>query len=365
MKKNSGISKVVVALLIVVIILAGVAAYGWLRPLPQQAEAVTLEEKARLEGKLTIYGVMDTPDFISKVVPAFEAQYPWASGMIEYVGFSPSELTSRCMAEYQAGNVQADVLFNTLGSFMPALLGGVAENWICPMISLMNYTEGTYAADGLWGPGYQLPIVIIYNSEMVEDLGYDPPDSWDDLADPKWRGLIALDDPKGLNVGGSLFAHLYPIMGETAWMQLMEGIAANEPHLVPSCGEAFTLVASGQCAIGTGLINDYLAGKAQGVPVEIAWIEPVTSLPIVTALAKNAPHPNFAKLFYTWWISAAGQYAIANTGRIPMHMPIATGTILKGVVPPEVTQIEAVAFNNPHYYTNPTTWSDRYRGIFG
>jgi len=365
MRRKSGISKVIAVLVIVIIILAAVAAYGWFRPTVPSGEVTTLEEKARLEGKVIIYGVMDTPDFTSKVIPAFEKQYPWAKDMIEYVGFSPSELTSRCMAEYQTGKVQADVLFNTLGSFMPAILAGVTESWHCPMIDLMNYTEGTYDKNGLWGPGYQLPIVIVYNTEVLKRLGYAPPHSWDDLADPKWHGLIALDDPKGLNVGGSLFAHLYPIMGEAAWTQLMEGIAANEPHLVPSCGEAFTLVAAGECAIGTGLINDYLAGKAQGVPVEIAWIEPVTSLPIVTALAKNAPHPNFAKLFYMWFVSAAGQYAIANTGRIPMHILIATGTILKGVVPPEITSIEAVAFNNPDYYANPSAWSDRYRAIFG
>jgi len=361
-----GVSTVLIAMVVLVVILAAVAAYGWLRPIEVPApEAVTLEEKAQKEGKLTIYGVMDTPDFVAKVIPAFEAQYPWAKGKLEYVGFSPAECSSKSLAEYQAGNVQADVMFCTLGSFMPALQGGVAEVWTNPMISLMNYTTGTYDPENKWGPGFQLPIIVIYNTDIVAPA--DVPKTWEDLADPKWKGKLAVDDPKGLNVGGSLFAHLYPIMGEAAWTSLMQGIAANNPVRTQTAGEAFTKVASGDAAIGTGLINDYLAGKAQTppIPVEIAWIKPVTSLPITTSLAKNAPHPNFAKLFSMWWISAAGQYSIANTGRIPMHIPIAAGTILAGVVPPEVTSIEGVASNNPDYYINPSKWSDKFKAIFG
>lgn len=361
-----GISSIIAVLLALVIVFAAVAAYGWLRPIETPStEAVTLEEKAQKEGALKIYGVMDTPDFVAKVIPAFVAQYPWASGKLTYQGFSPTECSSRSLSEYQAGNVQADIMFCTLGSFMPALQGGVAENWTNPMIALMNYTAGTYEAHGQWGPGFQLPIVVIYNTDLVNSSMV--PTSWNNLTNPYWNGKLAIDDPKTLNVAGSLFAHLYPIMGNASWTALMQGIDANNPVKTQTAGEAFTKVAQGEQYIGTGLINDYLAGKASTPPihVEIAWIEPVTSLPITTSLAKNAPHPNFAKLFYMWWISAAGQYSIANTGRIPMHVPIATGTILAGVVPPEVTSIAGVASNNPDYYINPSKWSDTYRSIFG
>ncbi|MEM2739109.1 MAG: hypothetical protein QXK93_09020 [Candidatus Bathyarchaeia archaeon] len=82
MKKGAGVSKILAALLILTVILALLAAYGWLRPIetPPPAEVVTLEEKARIEGALTIYGVMDAPDFEAKIRPPFEKQYPWAAG---------------------------------------------------------------------------------------------------------------------------------------------------------------------------------------------------------------------------------------------------------------------------------------------
>ena len=362
---NKGISMVLAALLIVIIVVAVVGAYGWVRPLPQPTtEAVTLEEKAQREGALTIYGVMDSPDFASKVKPAFELQYPWAAGMISYVGLSPSEIATRALSEYTAGHVQADVLVDTLGSLTSALIGGVAENYTNPMVRLMNYTAGTYETNGQWTVGFGLPIVVVYNTQLVATAKI--PTSWQNLTDPYWSGKIALDDPKTLNVAGSVFAHLYPILGNASWTALMQGIKNNNPVLTTSAGTSFTKVASGESYIATGLINDYLAGIKQVPPVNvaIAWIPPVTSLPIVTSLCKNAPHPNFAKLFIQWFASGAGQYSIANTGRVPMHGPLAAGTILAGVLPAGVT-IAGVASNNPDYYINPTKWSNAYQKIFG
>jgi iron(III) transport system substrate-binding protein len=361
-----GISSITGALLILVIVLAAVAAYGFMRPTaaPVTYVPTSMEEKAFNEGSLTIYGVIDTTDFTSVIIPAFEKQYPWAQGKINYVGLSPSEISTRGLSEYKAGKVQADLLIDTLGSLTSALQGGAAAKYTSPMVSLMSYPEGTYDPNGLWTVGYGLPIVLAYNTQLVDPSKV--PKTWNDLTDPYWKGKIALDDPKTLNVAGSLFAHLYPILGEAKWKTLMQGIAANNPVLTQSAGDSFTKVAQGEVYLATGLINDYLAGKKLTPPisVEIAWLEPATTLPIVTSLCTSAPHPSFAALFIEWFASGAGQYSIVNTGRVPMHPAIAAGTILAGVLPPGIA-LAGVASNNPDYYANPTQWASTYQGIFG
>jgi iron(III) transport system substrate-binding protein len=361
-----GVSTIVVALIILVIIFAGVAAYGWLRPTTTTNTTytpVTLEEKAYTEGSLTIYGVMDTSDVTAKILPAFVAQYPWAAGKINYVGLDPSTISSRALSEFQAGHVQADLLIDTLGSMESALLSGVAQSYTNPMISIMNYSTGTYDPDGLWTIGFGIPIVVVYNTALVP--ANKVPTDWQNLTDSYWSGKIVIDDPKTLNVAGGVFAHLYPILGNASWTTLMHGIAANNPIKTTSAGDSFTDVATGQASIGIGLINDYLTSlHTAGVNMSIAWIPPVTSLPVPCALCANAPHPNFAKLFLEWFASGAGQYSIANTGRVPSSAAIAGFTILAGVLPPG-TSIVAVAFNNPSYYTNGTTWANTYQSIFG
>jgi len=360
-----GISTILVALLVLVIVFAAVAAYGWLRPTPTSTTytPVTMEEKAKQEGALTIYGVMDTPDFVAKIRPAFEAQYPWAAGMISYVGFAPGEESTRVLSEYQSGHVQADVAICTMGSLTPALLGGASETWTNPMAALMNYSSGTYDPNGVWQIGFELPIILEYNTHLVNASMV--PTTWQDLTNPYWNNKISIDDPKTNDVFGTLAAHLYPILGNASWTALMQGISANHPLLSESAGEAYTKVASGEAAIGVGLINDYLAGLiTPGINVSLAWIEPVTALPVPSMLCKNAPHPNFGKLFLEWFASGPGQYSIASSGRVPSNGPIAAGTILKGVVPSNVSIVLA-ASNNPDFYSNPSKWSDTYRSIFG
>jgi ABC-type Fe3+ transport system substrate-binding protein len=99
--------------------------------------------------------------------------------------------------------------------------------------------------------------------------------------------------------------------------------------------------------------------------VSIAPLQPVTFLPFPSVLCANAPHPNFGKLFLEWFASSSGQHAIANTGRCPMHFPTAVDTILKGILPPEITSMTGTATNNLDYYVNPSKWIDTYTSIFG
>ena len=231
------------------------------------------------------------------------------------------------------------------------------------MITLMNYTSGTYDTTGTWQIGFDLPIVLVYNVHVLSSSQV--PTSWNNLTLPFFNGKIAIDDPKTNNVAGTLFAHLYPVLGNASWTALMNGIDANNPIMSQSAGESFGKVASGEAAIGVGLINDYLAAlNTPGLNVSVAWFPPYTALPVPTMLTKNAPHPNFAQLFLQWFASGPGQYSIAKTGRVPSNGPIASGTILVGAVPAGIN-FQLAATNNPDFYANSSKWSDTYRSIFG
>jgi ABC-type glycerol-3-phosphate transport system substrate-binding protein len=105
---------------------------------------------ARKEQTVVIYGVIDIPDFENVMKPAFLRLYPWAK--VEYVGLSPSEIVSKSLAEYKAGRVAADVIWNTLGSTLPLVKEGVIEKFDNPMIGLMSYAEGAYDPEKYWHP---------------------------------------------------------------------------------------------------------------------------------------------------------------------------------------------------------------------
>jgi iron(III) transport system substrate-binding protein len=360
------ISRLNAILIAIIIVLGIIAGYGWLRPTQIPSPPITeltLEQLAMQEGKLVIYGVIDAPDFAG-IISKFVSQYPWAKGKIEYVGLAPGEILTRALSEYRAGRVVADLIINTLPTMMPFVLEGATANCNNPMLTIMNYTAGTYDdKDYKWCPAYWLPIVLMYNVEKLKGLGLTPPKDVTDLADPKWKGLIVLNDPKILNNAGALFVSLYPILGNATWTNLMKAIAANKPIIVKSASEAYAKLAAGEAVVGIGLINDYLVGLKKGIPVEIIWTNPIYSLPIASYITKNAPHPNFAKLFLMWFLSGAGQLALSETGRIPMNLVIAQGSILK-VMPSGITILPA-GYNVPDFYTNPTKWISIFESIFG
>lgn len=361
---NKGLTKVTAILITLVVILAAVAGYGWLRPVTQVTEEVpvevTLEDLAKEEGTITIYHAIDDPDMANIIIPAFKRIYPWAN--VEAIGMSLGTLTSRVISEYKAGQVSADVIIAALTAFMPAIKEGAVEAWVNPMEALMNYSEWNLDPNNLWHPAYIVPVVLTYRTDLISPE--DAPTSYQDLADPKYRGQIGFSRPETLGDAGAVFAHLYGEMSEDEWTTLMEEIAANEPVMTPSTSDAVQKLITGEVSIVIATVFDYMSLKNEGLPVEIVWTEPSLYINSPCYLPKNAPHPNMAKLFIQWLSSAAGQYALAATGRPPMHPAIAATTVLAGVLPPDVSLV-LVCSNNMDFYENPDQWADRFREIFG
>jgi ABC-type Fe3+ transport system substrate-binding protein len=351
------------------VVLAGIAAYAWFRPQTSSVETIedTLVNLAKREGSLVIYGAIDATDWENVLKPDFMAIYPWAS--VEYVQLTPAAIATRAISEYQAGHVGGDVTIMILGPTITIVQAGAGEKYDNPMIKLMNYPNGTYDPEGYWQPGYGLHESLVYNTNYVN--AQDLPEYWTDIDDPKWDGNFAADRPSSLNIFGGLLATLYPMMSNATWTSFVEGIAANHPIWAESVSAAFQKVATGEALIGLGSNNDYKTAKEQGAPIERKLLKQpdgkvlVTSQYLPSLILKNCTHPNMAKLFVQWWISASGQVGISKTGRVPAQPEIAAATILSIAPYPSGVTAVPLAYNNPDYWKNPTSWSDLYRELIG
>jgi iron(III) transport system substrate-binding protein len=359
---RKAVTRIETVLIILVILFAAVAAYGWFRPLSSNVTNVvtgTLEEAAQEEGgNLVIYHALDAPDFPNTIIPEFLKTYPWAH--INALALETPEVSTRAIAEYKAGNVQADVLITTGGPIGSAVLAGAVQNVTVIMESLMDYPAGS--STDYMHVSYILPQIIVYNTAIVTDPSV-LPKTYQDLADPRWKNNIVFDKPSLMSIAGGLFETLKPIMGDANWTSLMNALAAQNPRYTSAGHESYTVVASGEAAIGIGLVHDVVAGKAAGAPVNAIFLEPTTELWIPSAMTKNAPHPNMALLFLNWWASWEGQKAVALTGRFPQH-PGALAYLKPGIAPANVTLIPAGA-GIPDFYTNTTKYSDEMLAIFG
>lgn len=217
------------------------------------------------------------------------------------------ELFQKIQAE--AANPQADVMF-----------GGGAESHEANKEFLEPYrpngadqlAPGAMAADNTWTGFTALPMVIMYNTELVSPE--EVPQSWADLADPKWRGKIAMPDPAK---SGSAYTSLVTMLeaagrGDAAW-DLVKDIIANTAILGSSTA-APKGVNDGEYALAITHEEGGAKYKAAGGPVDFVYpSEGTSAVPDATAILKGAKHPNNAKLFVDWTIKKETQEQIVAT----------------------------------------------------
>lgn len=319
--------------------------------------------KAKEEGSITLYSVIDGPALNDTILPAFKEDYPWAD--VEAVGLGPSEIASRMSSEYQASQVQADVAWNTQTSMTPLesqdVFKSVAEiSQLQTALGVNDYPD--FLKQEYWMPAIQNPQTVVYNTDSLS--AGDIPDSYEGWTDDSWNNRLVFDHPRILNVAAGEFASLSGSMDVSSWTDTMEGIAANKPRLTQSASEAFRVVAQGEADLGIGLINNYIVGQQKESPpsVEIAWVNPNVSLNVPLYLANDAPNPAMSVLFASWLMSPSGQIASAKTGNTPTQPELAEATFNEYI--PSDVELRPVASDVPSYFENPNEWSSKFEELF-
>jgi ABC-type Fe3+ transport system substrate-binding protein len=321
-------------------------------------------ECANVSTCLTIYTTFDTSTYAQSFFPTFYAAYPWANGKVNVLALS-SQVTTRSISEYKAGNVQADIVQGSMGLFMPILLAGAVQNWTNPAPKLNNFTTGTYDPEGAWTANNLAFANVAYNVKLlptsqVPKNGSTPLQLAQFLASPAMNGKMEFQKPYNLGTTATFMYYLYTVMGNSSgqWTSLLKQIAANNPISASADSQTASDMEAGRAQVGIMNLNDIVAGEAQGLrPI---FSNPIIFSPSVSGITKGAPHPAMAQLMIEWLDSAPGQYALALSGRAPVYIPLAvySGLVRKGYA-------EANAYANPLIWKNSGAWADYYKSIMG
>src|SRR5207244_9841979 len=153
-----------------------------------------------------------------------------------------------------------------------------------------------------------LPIfTIAVNTNLVP--ADQEPKKWQDVFDPKWKGNLAMDDPRGSGPGGTILSGIDYVYGQ----DIEQKLADQQPFFATQAGPIWTALNRGEYAIFLSAGHpDLIANRKAGAPVkQIRPVEGVGVTPIGQSLLKNAPHPNAAKLWIEWSLSEEGQTLLA------------------------------------------------------
>jgi iron(III) transport system substrate-binding protein len=176
--------------------------------------------------------------------------------------------------------------------------------------------------EGYWTGFSARMRVIAYNTKTVTPS--EAPQSIFDLADPKWKGQVAMADPR---FGSTSFhvAALYAIAGDQKMDDFFRRLKANGVRIVDGNSVVRDLVARGEIKTGLTDTDDVNVAIENGQPVGMVLPDRdglgVPVMPNMVSLIANAPHSDEARKLIDYLLSAdvERQLAQSEAVQIPLH----------------------------------------------
>ena len=258
-------------------------------------------------GTLNFYGTLAQIN-AEKILPVFEKRFPGIK--VNHVDATADKLAARAITEARGGRVLADVFQMALENVLQLVDQKLVVDWLPPEAAA--YPANFKAAN--WLAADMVIITASWNTNLVKKE--DEPKQFDDFADPKWKGkMIAEGRDVELLIG--LARHKFK--NDEKAIDLLRKIAANNIEFHKGHSELAEFLVAGQAAACvTCYAHHYPPRIKKGAPLGYMLTEGIATI-TADALAKDAPHPNTARLFYRWSASEEGQKAYAVGGRLPPH----------------------------------------------
>ena len=259
-----------------------------------------LVAKAKAEGRMVLYSV-NFNETEQAWTAAFNKRFPFVK--VELVRAPGGQMITRIRTEAAAGKLVADVIeYSDRGHLKT--MGDLYQEYAPP--NAADYKpEAVTDPKKLW-PRTTSGWCIAYNTELVKD----PPKTWWELTDPKWKGHQIAEVIAG---GGGppwnrvLFQR--QVLGVAYW----EKLAANEPSLYPSGAPATDAIIRGEMKLGAQQTNIVIPRAREGAP--IACHTPPEGIPLTSygaGIPVSAKNVNAARLFLNWSLSREGQEAFVR-----------------------------------------------------
>lgn len=270
-----------------------------------------LVDGARKEGVLSIYTSAQTDD-IGTLIAGFEKKY----GVKVSVWRAGSEkVLQRAVTEARGNRYTVDVI-ETNG---PELESMHRERILQAVRSphLSSILPQAIRPHGEW-VGTRLNVFVqAYNTKLV---GKDEvPKSWDDLLSPRWKGRLGIEAEDQ-----DWLAGVVGDIGEARGIKLFKDIVAANGISVRKGHTLLTqLVSSGEVPLAL-TVYSYKAQqlKDKGAPIDWFTIGTPVARTNGVAIARQAPNPHAALLFYDYEISEEGQRILVGRDFVPTNTKV-------------------------------------------
>jgi iron(III) transport system substrate-binding protein len=215
--------------------------------------------RAKQEGSLVVYTVWDV-EHIRSLTAVFSKRFPGIN--TSYWQATRSEVTTRTLTESQGNQASVDVILTEAPLVLHA--AGATE----PYQTVQG--SSLFVNDAI-APVASLQIqALAYNTKKLKRE--DVPKSWEDVANPKYKGIVALDDPMRAGPLSSMLAAFKDEWKDDArWVNFIKGLKALNVPVHKSTTAMFRLLVAGEYSlVMPALFHDVVHDKETGSPIDFA-----------------------------------------------------------------------------------------------
>jgi len=262
-----------------------------------------LIDGAKREGQFTLY---TSHTWFKTFVKEFEKKYPFVRAS-EWRNDSKNVIR-KVLEEVKAGRVLADVVETTSDGMGVLKREGVFQEFFSPEARFYPNELKPRGKNGF----FYLPNRETYNSLGFNTKSIPPasaPRSLKDLADPKWKGKMAITST---TTGARWVGNIMENLGR----EFLDKLADQEVSVQDMAPAALiNLVVSGEIPLAPTIFDaNVTLAKQKGAPVEWRPLEPVVTTVGFAALLAKAANPHTALLFIDYLLSKEGQQLIMKGG---------------------------------------------------
>jgi iron(III) transport system substrate-binding protein len=273
-------------------------------------------------GELLVYSVVNEDE-----TKALAELFTEKTGIkVSYIRAATGEIINRVMAEKNAP--QADIFLGGAESLhISAANAGALDPYVSGTVAAAP--EYTRAKDGTWTGFCVLTLGIGVNRQRFSEKfpGKALPETWDDLADPDYKGELIFTDPAASSTGYLFLQSQLQGRGEEAGWDYFKRLTPLAAQLPPSGGAPPRLIGTGEYTLCVAYIHAMQLYVSQGFPVSI--IAPPRTVGEIDAVSviKGGPNTANARKFVDFMLSKEAQELFTSLSHtIPVN--------------PEVKQLE-------------------------